>query len=126
MTQGYTAALSASGWSVGGVLHQTRIYPELVEPVWEGQISEKADGQICQDVYQYPNRDDRPNGRFAPALSVGDIVTIAGNSIEAVSYQVASGMGWIRLKEPVHADPEAIRAMKEQLAGRPYTVALNT
>jgi len=33
MTQGYTAALSAAGWSVGGVLHQTRIYPELVEPV---------------------------------------------------------------------------------------------
>lgn len=32
MTQGYTAALSAAGWSVGGVLHQTRIYPELVEP----------------------------------------------------------------------------------------------
>lgn len=33
MTQGYTAALAAAGWSVGGVLHQTRIYPELVEPI---------------------------------------------------------------------------------------------
>lgn len=33
MTQGYTAALAAAGWSVSGVLHQTRIYPELVEPV---------------------------------------------------------------------------------------------
>lgn len=33
MTQGYTAALAAAGWSVTGVLHQTRIYPELVEPV---------------------------------------------------------------------------------------------
>lgn len=33
MTQGHTAALAAAGWSVSGVLHQTRIYPELVEPV---------------------------------------------------------------------------------------------
>lgn len=33
MTQGYTAALAAAGWSVSGVLHQTRIYSELVEPV---------------------------------------------------------------------------------------------
>ena len=33
MTGGYTAALAAAGWSVSGVLHQTRIYPELVEPV---------------------------------------------------------------------------------------------
>lgn len=33
MTQGYTAALAAAGWSVNGVLHQTRIYPELVEPI---------------------------------------------------------------------------------------------
>lgn len=33
MTQGYTAALTAAGWSVSGVLHQTRIYPELVEPL---------------------------------------------------------------------------------------------
>jgi hypothetical protein len=32
MTQGYTAALATAGWSVSGVLHQTRIYPELVEP----------------------------------------------------------------------------------------------
>lgn len=32
MTQGYTAALAAAGWSASGVLHQTRIYPELVEP----------------------------------------------------------------------------------------------
>lgn len=33
MTQGYTAVLAGAGWSVGGVLHQTRIYSELVEPV---------------------------------------------------------------------------------------------
>ncbi len=32
MTRGYTAALATAGWSVGGVLHQTRIYSELVEP----------------------------------------------------------------------------------------------
>jgi hypothetical protein len=32
MTEGYTAALAGAGWSVSGVLHQTRIYPELVEP----------------------------------------------------------------------------------------------
>ena len=38
MTQGYTAALAAAGWSVNGVLHQTRIYPELVEPI-RGRIA---------------------------------------------------------------------------------------
>lgn len=32
MTSGYTTALAAAGWSVGGVLHQTSIYPDLVEP----------------------------------------------------------------------------------------------
>lgn len=31
MAKGYTAALAGAGWSVSGVLHQTRIYPELVE-----------------------------------------------------------------------------------------------
>ena len=33
MAQGYSSSLAAAGWSVSGVLHQTRIYPELVEPV---------------------------------------------------------------------------------------------
>jgi len=33
MAQGYSSSLAAAGWSVGGVLHQTRIYSELVEPV---------------------------------------------------------------------------------------------
>ena len=33
MTQGYTAALAGAGWAVSGVLQQTRIYPELVEPI---------------------------------------------------------------------------------------------
>lgn len=32
MTQGYTRSLAAAEWSMDGVLHQTRIYPELVEP----------------------------------------------------------------------------------------------
>lgn len=32
MAVGYTNALASSGWSVSGVLHQTRIYPERVEP----------------------------------------------------------------------------------------------
>lgn len=96
-----------------------------VTPVWEGQITEKADFHICGDVHQFLNRDDRPNGRFAPSLSVGDLVTIAGDTPEAVTYQVANGAGWIRLKTPVNANPDAIKAMREQLRG-PQTVALNT
>ncbi len=31
MAKGFTAALTASAWATSGVLHQTRIYPELVE-----------------------------------------------------------------------------------------------
>jgi hypothetical protein len=38
MAHGYNSALAAAGWSVEGVLHQTRIYPELVEPV-RGRIA---------------------------------------------------------------------------------------
>ena len=33
MSRGYTSSLESAGWSVEGVLHQTRIYPEFVEPV---------------------------------------------------------------------------------------------
>jgi hypothetical protein len=32
MAKGFTAALEASSWATPGVLHQTSIYPELVEP----------------------------------------------------------------------------------------------
>ncbi|MES9819572.1 MAG: PglZ domain-containing protein [Candidatus Thiodiazotropha sp.] len=32
MAEGFTAALTASAWTTSGVLPQTRIYPELVEP----------------------------------------------------------------------------------------------
>jgi len=32
MAKGFTEALTASAWTTPGVLHQTRIYPELVEP----------------------------------------------------------------------------------------------
>jgi PglZ domain len=32
MAKGFTAALTASAWATSGALHQTRIYPELVEP----------------------------------------------------------------------------------------------
>ena len=32
MAQGFTAALTASAWTTPGLLHQTGIYPELVEP----------------------------------------------------------------------------------------------
>ena len=32
MAKGFTAALTASSWATPGALHQTRIYPELVEP----------------------------------------------------------------------------------------------
>ena len=98
---------------------------EDVEPVWEGQVTEKGDAQIRGEIFQFLNRDDRPNGRFAPSLSVGDVVTIAGGTIEAVSFQVAT-VGWTHLERPVHADPKAVEAMKERLADRPQTVALNT
>ena len=98
---------------------------EDVEPVWEGQVTEKGDAQIREEIFQFLNRDDRPNGRFAPSLSVGDVVTIAGGTIEAVSFQVAT-VGWTHLERPVHADPKAVEAMKERLADRPQTVALNT
>lgn len=95
-----------------------------VEPVWEGQMTEKADALILEQLFTYLNQDDRPNGRFAPSMSVGDVVTIAGNTIEAVSYQVAN-VGWIHLNEPVHADADAVDAMKKKLTGRPQTVALS-
>ncbi|MCG8006850.1 MAG: PglZ domain-containing protein [Candidatus Thiodiazotropha lotti] len=32
MAEGFTAALTESAWTTPGALHQTRIYPELVEP----------------------------------------------------------------------------------------------
>lgn len=96
-----------------------------VQPVWEGQITQKADSLICEDAFRFLNQDDRPNGRFAPSLSVGDLVTIAGGTVEAVTYQVA-GAGWLRLRTPVHPDSDAVEAMKKQLTGRPQTLALNT
>jgi hypothetical protein len=64
---------------------------------WEGEIHIVLDEPLLtlEHVFARHNRDDRPDGRLCPSMSVGDVVIIG-----EVAYSVAS-VGF----EPVAVDP---------------------
>ena len=72
---------------------------------WEGEAEELLrDAKVLDDtgvlrvlerIYAKHNRDDRPDGRLCPSMSVGDVVIIG-----EVAYSVAN-FGF----EPVNVDP---------------------
>ena len=67
------------------------------------------------------NLPDRPNGHFASALSVGDIVTLRVDTDQPSSFQVAP-TGFIALKHPVLGFDDAVQLMLTELDGEelPY------
>lgn len=81
--------------------------PELAmcDLLWFGDLPDTEDDlTVLEQIFDLLNQDDRPNAKFAPALSVGDIVTLNPLTAEAVSYQVGNGGSWIRLKGVVELD----------------------
>lgn len=76
----------------------------LCDLIWFGDLPETDDLTVLEQTFHLLNLDERPNAKFAPSLSVGDIVTLNPLTAEAVSYQVGNGGCWIRLKGVVELD----------------------
>lgn len=77
---------------------------EACELIWHGEVEEMTDLMLLNGVWATLNQDDRPNRTFASSLAVGDLITIQPDTLEAVTYQVASS-GFVRLKGTISADP---------------------
>jgi YodL-like len=56
--------------------------------------------RTCEEIFRRHNRDDRPDGRDAPSLSVGDVVTLwTGHGWDLWSCQV---VGWHHVPTHTH------------------------
>jgi hypothetical protein len=79
MADGWAKALVGGGWSVGGVLHQTRIYPEHVEPV-RGRVAyffvDAMRYEMAADLVE--QLDGAEDLRLAPAIGALPSITPIG------------------------------------------------
>ncbi|HNH87081.1 MAG TPA: hypothetical protein PLE93_08260 [Solirubrobacterales bacterium] len=87
----------------------------LCDLIWFGELPESDDRTVLEQTFHLLNIDTRPNRLFAPALTVGDIVTLQPGGAEAVSYQV-DHKGWIRLRGTVQAAEADLDLVENQLA----------
>ena len=67
---------------------------------------------LCERVFALLNADDRPNGKVAPSLSVGDVVTIDGKASYAVEALGFRKLG--RVIEATREDRDALLARLEE------------
>ena len=81
--------------------------------------------QTCDAVFAIHNRDDRPDGKTAPSLSVGDVVSLRVG-VGWLSYSVAME-GWVRCSPSEGMDvidgPYAEVAAKFRLAAETALMA---
>jgi hypothetical protein len=79
MAQGFTAALQGASWSVGGVLPQTHIYSELVEPL-QGRVAyffvDAMRFEMAADLME--QLDGADELRLVPAVGVLPSITPLG------------------------------------------------
>jgi hypothetical protein len=57
--------------------------------------ADETDETICEELFALLNRDDRPNGKVAPSMSVGDVVTISDE--DGTRSYTTEGVGFERL-----------------------------
>jgi hypothetical protein len=72
-------------------------HPLRLAWVVESERDGRADDAICEELFVLLNRDDRPNGKVAPSMSVGDVVTI--DDAEGVRSYATAGVGFDRLAD---------------------------
>ncbi len=98
MAKGYTKALEASGWTIPGVLHQTRIYPEVVD------VTGSRTAYFFVDAMRYEMGADLVEQlgegegvTLAPAVSVLPSITVLGMAAllpgASTSYSVVEHKG---------------------------------
>lgn len=59
---------------------------------FEQEPDDREDLTLCEEIWQLHNRDNRPDGRMAPSLSVGDVI-----ELQCGSYSVC-GEGFVRVE----------------------------
>ncbi|MBN8867339.1 MAG: hypothetical protein J0H98_07280 [Solirubrobacterales bacterium] len=108
----------SANWTPGPADGTVTPEKALCELTWAGEIPETDDGTVLEQVWHLLNVDDRPNRRFAPALSVADIVTLMPGTAESISYQV-DRIGWIQLKGRIEAASDEVAMLERQLEVTP-------
>ncbi|RME21154.1 MAG: PglZ domain-containing protein [Deltaproteobacteria bacterium] len=98
MAKGYTKALMASGWTVPGVLHQTRIHPEVVDVTGDRTAYFFVDAmryEMGADLVEQLS--DGEAVTLAPAVSVLPSITVLGMAAllpgASASYSVVEHKG---------------------------------
>lgn len=69
-------------------------------------VAESVD-EACEELWLRHNKDDRPDGRLGPSLSVGDVVVLLNdqdNNATPVAFAV-EGTGWSEVPVPTNIDP---------------------
>jgi hypothetical protein len=130
MAAGYTAALAAAGWSVGGVLHQTRIYPELVEPV-RGRVAyffvDAMRFDMAADLVE--QLEGAEELRLVPAVGVLPSITPIGMAAllpgASSSFSVVEHKGKLAARIGDTIMPGLAERMKHLKAIRPGTVDID-
>jgi hypothetical protein len=80
------------------------------DPLWFDRTEYEVDGDtdgtfppVLDAIFARHNRDDRPDGAFAPSLSVGDIIAIDWGTEATRHYAVAS-FGFDEVPGPMYTD----------------------
>ena len=130
MTAGYTAALAAAGWSVSGVLHQTSIYPELVEPVLERVAYFFVDAmrfEMAADLVE--QLDGAEDVRLVPAVGVLPSITPIGMAAllpgASASFSVVEHKDKLAARVGDAVMPGLAERMRHLKAVRPGTVDID-
>lgn len=69
-----------------------------------GEVTPRMSPQAtCEFVWALLNRDDRPNGKLARAMCVGDVAVLGGETAAEGSWWVVTSTGWRQI-EPAPSD----------------------
>jgi hypothetical protein len=127
MTAGYTTALVSAGWSVSGVLHQTRIYPDVVEPI-RGRVAyflvDAMRFEMAADLVE--QLEGAQELRLVPAVGVLPSITPLGMAAllpgASSSYSVVDYKGKLAARIGDTTMPALAERMKYLKAVRPEAV----
>ena len=130
MSLGYTSSLTSAGWSVGGVLHQTRIYPDFVEPV-RGRVAyffvDAMRFEMAADLVE--QLEGAQEVRLVPATGALPSITPIGMAAllpgASSSFSVVDNKGKLAARIGDTVMPGLAERMKYLKAVRPDAVAVD-
>lgn len=72
--------------------------------VYRGWARSDNTDHLLDDIYSIHNRDDRPDGRLGPSLSIGDVVALElGGEFGFANYG-CTRTGWVLMDDLFHVE----------------------